>query len=76
VTPSAKREAVGLMTTEHGLSVARACRAVRLSRATYYRPTVPRALTRIRRSTLRYHVPGKVVQDGLPARTNNDQARQ
>jgi len=45
VTPSAKREAVGVMTTEHGLPVVRACGAVRLSRAAYYRPAVPRALT-------------------------------
>lgn len=45
MTPLAKREAVGFLTTEHGLSVTRACRAVRLSRAAYYRPTVSRALT-------------------------------
>ena len=38
MTPSAKREAVGLLTGEHGLSVQRACRAVRLSRAAFYRP--------------------------------------
>ncbi len=45
MTPSAKREAIGLLTTEHGLSVTRACRAVRLSRAAYYRPVVSQALT-------------------------------
>lgn len=45
MTPLAKREAVGRMCTEHGLSVTRACGAVRLSRAAYYRPTVSRALT-------------------------------
>lgn len=45
MTPSAKRQAVGLLTGEHGLSVGRACRAVRLSRAAYYRPIVPRGLT-------------------------------
>ena len=45
MTPLAKREAVGYLTTEHGLSVARACRAVRLSRAAYYRPALPRALS-------------------------------
>ena len=44
MTPSAKRAAVGLLITEHGLSVTRACRAVRLSRAAYYRPIVPRGL--------------------------------
>ncbi|ODT03016.1 MAG: integrase [Gemmatimonadetes bacterium SCN 70-22] len=44
MTPSAKRQAVGLLTAEHGLSVQRACRAVRLSRAAYYRPSVPRVL--------------------------------
>jgi len=45
VTPSAKRQAVGILTSEHGLAVTRACRAVRLSRAAYYRPPVPRGLT-------------------------------
>jgi putative transposase len=45
VTPSAKREAVGLLTTEHGLPVLRACKAVRLSRAAYYRPPPARAVT-------------------------------
>jgi hypothetical protein len=38
VTPSAKRQPVGLLTAAHGLSVQRACRAVRWSRAAYYRP--------------------------------------
>lgn len=45
MTPSAKRQAVGILTREHGLAVTRACRAVRLSRAAYYRPPVPRGLT-------------------------------
>jgi putative transposase len=38
VTPSAKRQAVGILAGEHGLSVRRACSAVRLARAAYYRP--------------------------------------
>lgn len=38
VTPSAKREAVALLTLGHGLSVRRACGVVRLARAAYYRP--------------------------------------
>lgn len=48
MTPSARREAVGLTTTEHGLSVVRACRAVRLSRAAHFRARarVSRALAR------------------------------
>jgi putative transposase len=37
VTPLAKREAAMRLVTEHGLSVAQACRAVRFSRAAYYR---------------------------------------
>lgn len=37
MTPLAKREAALRLVTEHGLPVARACRAVRLSRAAYYR---------------------------------------
>src|SRR5690606_13812097 len=44
VTPSAKQQAVGLLTAEHELSVQRACRAVRLSRAAYYRPPSARLL--------------------------------
>src|SRR6185437_13102410 len=43
VTPSAKRQAVAIMTdAPHELSVQRACRAVRLSRAAYYRPPADR----------------------------------
>jgi len=38
VTPSAKREVLGVLVHEHGLPVRRACQAVRLSRAAYYRP--------------------------------------
>ena len=38
MTPSAKRQAVGILAGEHGLSVRRACGAVRLARAAYYRP--------------------------------------
>lgn len=44
MTPSAKRQAVGILTGEHGLSVHRACGAVRLSRAAYYRPPDVRVL--------------------------------
>jgi putative transposase len=42
VTPSAKRQAVGILTGEHQLSVRRACGAVRLARAAYYRPLLER----------------------------------
>jgi putative transposase len=38
VTPSAKREVLGVLIHEHGMAVRRACQAVRLSRAAYYRP--------------------------------------
>jgi len=38
VTPSAKREVLAVLVPEHGVPVRRACRAVRLSRAAYYRP--------------------------------------
>ena len=38
LTPSAKREAIRIMTEEHGLPIMRACQAARLSRAAYYRP--------------------------------------
>src|SRR5262249_55574855 len=38
VTPSAKREVLAMLVQEHGLPVRRACQAVRLSRAAYYRP--------------------------------------
>jgi putative transposase len=44
VTPSAKRQAVGILAGEHGLSVRRACGAVRLARAAYYRPPHERLL--------------------------------
>jgi putative transposase len=37
VTPSAKREAVAILVGELGLSVSRACRVVRFSRAAHYR---------------------------------------
>ena len=36
VTPSERREAAGIMVREHRLSVSRACRAAKLSRAAYY----------------------------------------
>src|SRR5215831_5110711 len=38
VTPSAKREVLAVLVQEHQLPVRRACQAVRLSRAAYYRP--------------------------------------
>ena len=43
VTPSAKREAIGIMTEGHGIPVTRACGAARLSRAAYYRTGMDRA---------------------------------
>jgi putative transposase len=43
LTPSAKREAVQIMTQEHGLSVTRACSSARLSRAAYYKPVMDRS---------------------------------
>jgi putative transposase len=43
VTPSAKRRAIAIMTERpHELSIQRACRAMRLSRAAYYRPPLDR----------------------------------
>jgi putative transposase len=44
VTPSAKRQAIALLVTEHHLSVVRACRLVRLTRAAWYRPPPDRLL--------------------------------
>jgi putative transposase len=41
VTPSAKREAVTILAGELGLSISRACRIVRLSRAAQYRTPRP-----------------------------------
>ncbi len=38
MTPSAKREVLEVLIHEHGVAVRRACQAVRLSRAAYYRP--------------------------------------
>jgi putative transposase len=38
VTPAARREVVEILTTEHPLSVRRACRVVGLARAAWYRP--------------------------------------
>ena len=38
MTPSAKREVLAVLVQEHRISVRRACQAVRLSRAAYYRP--------------------------------------
>ncbi len=43
MTPSAKREAVRIMTEEHQVSIKRACQAARLSRAAYYKPRVDRS---------------------------------
>jgi len=43
VTPSAKREAIRIMTEEMGLKVTRACSTARLSRAAYYRAGIDRA---------------------------------
>lgn len=40
MTPSAKRQAVRVMTDDHGVSIKRACRAAGLSRAAYYRRPV------------------------------------
>lgn len=37
-TPSAKRQAIALLVTEHHLPVVRACQLVRLARAAWYRP--------------------------------------
>jgi len=38
VTPSAKRQAIALLVREHQMPVVRACRAMRLARAAWYRP--------------------------------------
>ncbi len=38
MTPSAKRQAIALLVAEHWLPVRRACQAVRLTRAAWYRP--------------------------------------
>lgn len=38
MTPSAKRQAIALLVSEHRLSVVRACQVVRLARAAWYRP--------------------------------------
>jgi putative transposase len=40
VTPSAKREAVAILVGELGMSVSRACRVVRFSRAAHYRAPI------------------------------------
>ena len=42
MTPIAKRAAVEIMVNEHGLSRAKACRTVKLSRSAFYKPTVDR----------------------------------
>ena len=44
MTPSAKREVVAVLVQEHRIPVRRACQAVRLSRAAYYRPPRSRLL--------------------------------
>ena len=38
MTPSAKRQAIAILVDEHRLAVRRACQALRLTRAAYYRP--------------------------------------
>ncbi len=38
MTPSAKRQAIALLVSEHRLSVVRACQVARLARAAWYRP--------------------------------------
>ena len=38
MTPSAKRQAIALLVSDHRLSVVHACRVVRLARAAWYRP--------------------------------------
>lgn len=40
MTPAARRAAIEVMVTEHRLSIARACKTVRLSRSAYYASTV------------------------------------
>ena len=42
MTLIAKRAAVEIMVTEHGLSRVKACRTVKLSRSAFYKPTVDR----------------------------------
>lgn len=42
MTPSAKRQAIAQMVSQHRLSVVRACQVVRLARAAWYRPPRPR----------------------------------
>lgn len=44
MTPSAKREAIAIMAEGHGLSITRACRVARLSRAACYRIGVDRVV--------------------------------
>ena len=42
MTPSAKRQAIALLVSDHRLSVVHACRVVRLARAAWYRPPLDR----------------------------------
>ena len=44
MTPSVKREILAVLVTDYGVPVRRACQAVRLSRAAYYRPPRSRLL--------------------------------
>lgn len=44
MTPSAKRETVAVLTGVHGLSVRHSGGVVRLARAAYYRPPLPRGI--------------------------------
>ena len=39
--PSARRQVVEALVREHPVSIRRACRVVRLSRAAYYQPPMP-----------------------------------
>jgi putative transposase len=43
VTPSAKRQAIAQLVSQHRVSVVRACQVVRLARAAWYRPPRPMA---------------------------------
>ena len=44
MTPSAKRQAIEILTGEHGLAVRHACRVISMARAAYYRPPPERVL--------------------------------
>ena len=44
MTPAARRQVIEVLTTEHRLSVRRACRVVGLARAAWYHPLVDPAV--------------------------------